>query len=117
MRIVFFCHSLISDWDHGNAHFLRGVASELLARGHDVVVYEPHDGWSRIQLLQDVGPSAIAAFHQAFPTLTPRVVDVDALNLDEALVGASVVIVHERNSHSLVRRIGRHKARGARYVL
>jgi spore maturation protein CgeB len=45
------------------------------------------------------------------------VVDVDALNLDEALVGASVVIVHERNSHSLVRRIGRHRARGARYVL
>ena len=25
MTIVIFCHSLISDWNHGNAHFLRGV--------------------------------------------------------------------------------------------
>ena len=27
MRIVMFYHSLLSDWNHGNAHFLRGVAS------------------------------------------------------------------------------------------
>jgi spore maturation protein CgeB len=117
MRIVVFCHSLISDWNHGNAHFLRGVASELIARGHDVVVYEPHDGWSRQQLLADAGPSAVTAFHNAFPQLSPRVVDIDALHLDEALGGADVVIVHESSSHALVRRIGRHKARGARYVL
>ena len=32
MRVVIFCHSLASDWNHGNAHFLRGVARELLAR-------------------------------------------------------------------------------------
>jgi spore maturation protein CgeB len=31
MRVVIFCHSLVSDWNHGNAHFLRGVARELLA--------------------------------------------------------------------------------------
>jgi spore maturation protein CgeB len=117
MRIVLFCHSLISDWNHGNAHFLRGVASELLERGCDVVVYEPRDGWSRQQLLTDAGPAAIAGFHKAFPELSPRVVDVDALNLDEALVGADVVIVHEWSSHALVRRIGRHKARGGRYAL
>lgn len=117
MRIVLFCHSLISDWNHGNAHFLRGVVCELLARGHDVVVYEPHDGWSRRQLLNEAGPVAVSAFHQAFPALLPRVVDIDALNVDEALVGASVVIVHEWSSHALVRRIGRHKARGGRYVL
>ena len=24
-----FCHSLLSDWNHGNAHFLRGVVTEL----------------------------------------------------------------------------------------
>ena len=34
MRVVIFCHSLVSDWNHGNAHFLRGVVSELIARGH-----------------------------------------------------------------------------------
>ena len=28
-----FYHSLLSDWNHGNAHFLRGVAYEMVARG------------------------------------------------------------------------------------
>ena len=36
MRIVYFTHSLLSCWNHGNAHFLRGVLRELKARGHDV---------------------------------------------------------------------------------
>ena len=43
MRIVIFCHSLISVWNHGNAHFLRGIVSELLARGHSVATYEPRN--------------------------------------------------------------------------
>ena len=38
MRIALFCHSLISDWNHGNAHFLRGITADLLDRGHDVLV-------------------------------------------------------------------------------
>ena len=29
MRIVFFCHSIRSDWNHGNAHFLRGLCVAL----------------------------------------------------------------------------------------
>jgi glycosyltransferase involved in cell wall biosynthesis len=41
MRIAIFCHSLMSDWNHGNAHFLRGVVTDLLDRGHDVRVFEP----------------------------------------------------------------------------
>jgi spore maturation protein CgeB len=117
MRVVLFCHSLISDWNHGNAHFLRGITSELLAGGHDVVVYEPKDGWSRQQMLADAGPEALGRFSRAFPALKPRVVDMDALQVDDALGGADAVIVHEWNSPSLVRRIGRHKARGGRYVL
>ena len=46
MRIAFFCHSLRSDWNHGNAHFLRGLVTELAARGHDLIAYEPMDSWS-----------------------------------------------------------------------
>ena len=46
MRLVYFTHSLLSDWNHGNAHFLRGVLTELGVRGHDVRVYEPTDAWS-----------------------------------------------------------------------
>jgi hypothetical protein len=37
MRFVFFVHSAVSDWNHGNAHFLRGLMSALARRGHDVV--------------------------------------------------------------------------------
>lgn len=53
MRVVFFVHSLLSDWNHGNAHFLRGVVSELISRGYDVVLYEPRDAWS-LQYLRDI---------------------------------------------------------------
>ena len=41
MRIVYFTHSLSSCWNHGNAHFLRGVLRELRRRGHEVVAFEP----------------------------------------------------------------------------
>jgi spore maturation protein CgeB len=119
MRIVLFCQSLISDWNHGNAHFLRGIVSELMARQHDVAAYEPADGWSRQHLLADVGPGAITRFHRAFPAMSAIAADLDRLDLDEALAGADLVIVHEWSSPALVRRIGRHKARGGRgrYVL
>ncbi len=40
MRVVFFSHSLVSDWSHGNADFLRGVVAELQERGHEVEVFE-----------------------------------------------------------------------------
>ena len=36
MRVSYFTHSLLSCWNHGNAHFLRGVLSELVRRGHAV---------------------------------------------------------------------------------
>jgi spore maturation protein CgeB len=117
MRIAVFCHSLVSDWNHGNAHFLRGIVSELLARQHDVAVYEPLDGWSRQHLLADAGPSAIARFYDAFPALRSTCVDLDRLDLDEALHGADAVIVHEWTPHALVERIGRHKSRSGRYAL
>ena len=34
MRFALFYHSVISDWNHGNAHFLRGLMRALQARGH-----------------------------------------------------------------------------------
>ncbi len=30
-KIVLFCHSLRSDWNHGNAHFLRGIMQRIAA--------------------------------------------------------------------------------------
>ena len=40
--------------------------------------------------------------------------DLATLDLDAALDGADLVIVHEWNDHDLVRRIGEHRARGGR---
>ena len=70
MRIALFVHSLLSDWNHGNAHFLRGIASELVARGHDVRLYEPRGAWSLQNLLaEERGPAALDAFRAAYPSL------------------------------------------------
>jgi spore maturation protein CgeB len=118
MRIVFFVHSLLSDWNHGNAHFLRGVASELISRGHDVALFEPRDAWSLENLLADHGERALDGFHAAYPTLRGERYDLKgsspaALDLDRALDGADLVIVHEWNDHGLVKRIGEHHARRA----
>jgi spore maturation protein CgeB len=117
MRIVIFCHSLISDWNHGNAHFLRGVASVLTARGHDVAAYEPRNAWSVANLIADCGEAPIAAFHRAYPELHSTRYDLGTLDVDAALDGADLVLVHEWSDHSLVRRIGAHRARTGGYAL
>ena len=117
MRIVLFCHSLVSDWNHGNAHFLRGIATELLSRGHDVRVYEPADAWSVQNLIADGGPEAIAAYRRAYPQLASERYDPASLDLDRALDGADLVLVHEWNTHALVRAIGERRARGGRFAL
>lgn len=106
MRFVLFYHSLVSDWNHGNAHFLRGVASELLARGHEVDVYEPADAWSVRNLLEEAGPTAIAGFRQTYPELSSRQYIFESFDVARALEGADVVIVHEWNEPKLIRRVG-----------
>lgn len=117
MRVVMFYHSLLSDWNHGNAHFLRGVALELLDRWHEVKVYEPHDAWSLKNLIAERGEDALRDFSEAYPALKSVRYRLDQLDLDEALDGADLVIVHEWNDHELVRRVGRHRAQAGNYRL
>ena len=109
MRIVLFVHSLVSDWNHGNAHFLRGIVRELLERGHEPIVYEPEDGWSRRNLLRG-HVTALEDFTAAFPGLTSRTYGRD-LDVEEALDGADVALVHEWNEPWLVRSVGRSGVR------
>lgn len=116
MKVVVFCHSLVSDWNHGNAHFLRGIVGELQAREHDVRVFEPAGGWSRANLIRSRGPEAVEAFAQRFPHLTSETYG-DDLDLDAALGDADVVIVHEWNEPELVARIGRHHSTHPTYTL
>ena len=58
MKVVLFYHSFVSCWNQGNAHFLRGIARELLKLGHEVVVYEPENGWSRANAIAEGGAAS-----------------------------------------------------------
>jgi spore maturation protein CgeB len=118
MRIVLFYQSLISDWNHGNAHFLRGIASELLARGHDVHTYEPRNSWSIENLIAEHGTEPLAEFQKAYPHLSSNRYELDELKLDEALDGADLVIVHEWNEAELIDRLGEYRrVTGGFYLL
>jgi spore maturation protein CgeB len=117
MRVVIFCHSLISDWNHGNAHFLRGITADLQHRGHNVRIYEPRNGWSIENLTADYGREPVENFQRAFPSLRSIGYDLETLDLDAALEGADLVLVHEWNEPALVERIGAHRARGGEYIL
>ena len=55
MNIAYFTHSLASCWNHGNAHFLRGVLRRTDGARHRVAVYEPVDAWSRTNLVAEHG--------------------------------------------------------------
>jgi spore maturation protein CgeB len=116
VKIVYFTHSLSSCWNHGNAHFLRGVLSELIARGHDVQVHEPRGAWSLINLLKDHGEESLEPYAAAYPELGSKQY---AANDDPAAMvdGADLVIVHEWNEPKLVAKLGRLRARGGRFTL
>jgi spore maturation protein CgeB len=109
MRFVIFTHSLVSDWNHGNAHFLRGLATELVERGHDLRILEPRDGWSRRNLLAESGVSAIEEFEQAYPRIRSTLYDLDSIELSAELRRADVAIVHEWNPPELIAAIGKRR--------
>ncbi|GAB3646947.1 CgeB family protein [Ramlibacter alkalitolerans] len=117
MRVIVFCHSLQSDWNHGNAHFLRGVCADLIARGHFVEVYEPADAWSVTQLVAEHGATPLKGFARAYPQLHSNRYPPGTLDLDLALADADLVLVHEWNEHALVQRIGEHRKANPHYRL
>ena len=112
MNVALFYHSLLSDWNHGNAHFLRGVAWELKRRGHTVRVFEPVLGWSLSNLVRERGSAPIEKFVQLYPGLKTSFYDLATLDLDRVLSGMELVIVHEWNEPELIARIGAHRRRG-----
>jgi spore maturation protein CgeB len=116
MNIVYFTHSLASCWNHGNAHFLRGVLRALQARGHRVRALEPAGAWSLANLLSDHGDAGLDAYRAAYPELGSEAFEAKAD--PAALIGdADLVIVHEWNEPSLVAAIGRARIEGGRFTL
>ncbi|MCA1525429.1 CgeB family protein [Bradyrhizobium yuanmingense] len=116
MKCVLFCHAFTSCWNNGNAHFLRGYARELHALGHEVVVFEPIDGWSRLNAIREGGSHAMEDIPALFPGIDIRRYDT-SLDLERALDGADLVIVHEWNSPDLIAQIGRRRVQGGSFTL
>lgn len=112
MRIAYFTHSLKSCWNHGNAHFLRGVLRALKRRGCDVRIFEPELPWSLHNLLADHGEAGLAPFREAYPDLASTAISGDADALEAACDGADLVIAHEWNEPALVARLGGLRRRG-----
>lgn len=117
MKVVLFTHSLTSCWNHGNAHFQRGLMRALEAMGHEAIALEPADGWSLARLRADQGECGVARAGAGASRLDVRRYGAAAPDLDRALDGADVVIVHEWTAPDLVAAIGRRRARGARFAL
>ena len=107
----FFAHSWISDWNHGNAHFLRGLAHELVKLGHEVRCYEERDSWSMKNLAAEnssAAADALISFRKAFPALDVRFyTSGEGLDgfLQSELADADVVVIHEWNSPELMAEI------------
>ncbi len=108
LSIRCFAHSWVSDWNHGNAHFLRGLASSLMKSGHDVRCYEQFGAWSLNNLVRLEGErasQAIEDFRRLFPSLDVRFFNLGP-QLDEMLRqelrGADLVLIHEWNEPELV---------------
>jgi len=116
MKIAYFTHSLRSCWNHGNAHFLRGVLRELVALGHEVEAFEPARAWSVESLVADHGPDALDDLRRHYPELRSTVYEPSS-DPAELVDGADVVIVHEWNEPELVAELGRMRARGAKFTL
>ncbi len=104
LRIAYFAHTLRSDWNNGNAHFLRGLVRALIAQGHEVTVFEQPQNWSAENLLSegDLGALSLADFDQTYPEIPIQHYTLDSGVLAAHLGGADIVIVHEWNPPELI---------------
>jgi spore maturation protein CgeB len=101
LKLRFFAHSWRSDWNHGNAHFLRGLTYELSRLGNEVRCYESEESWSFTNLLREPdAANSLEQFHATFPNLDVRLYAPAhfAQFAENELKDADVVVVHEWNS-------------------
>ena len=86
MRVIFFCHSLVSDWNHGNAHFLRGVWQRIArARDHEVRVFEQAGGVEQRQIWWlNTGNRRWPVLRAHIPSFTAKPTTSATLDLDQA---------------------------------
>lgn len=109
-RIAYFAHAIRSDWNNGNAHFLRGLLRSLHEYGHTVSIFEPENGWSISNLRnEETGEQSLQTFAAAYPELRiTAYTDQEIQNpcyLRSSLDTAEVVILHEWNPPALAHRL------------
>jgi spore maturation protein CgeB len=106
LRIVYFAHSLRSDWNNGNAHFLRGLMRALGQLGHEVLISESEHSWSIENLKKEsAGEQSLSQFNAVYPDLNIATRSVNCMTPEECLRaqlrGCDVVILHEWNPPEL----------------
>jgi spore maturation protein CgeB len=109
LKIALFAHSIVSDWNHGNAHFLRGLMRALDRMGHRVHCYEELGCWSLANLVRHEGEKAVAAidgFRAAYPELDVRFYQSSHEGfrafLQQQLKDTDIVLLHEWNDPFVV---------------
>lgn len=108
LRVAYLAHALRSDWNNGNAHFLRGLLRGLQGLGHEVQAFEPVREWSINNLRAEVqGERSLEQFAETYSDL--RVITYGAPAGDDAaywrgtLRDVDVVILHEWNPPGLAK--------------
>lgn len=113
LRLAYFAHALRSDWNNGNAHFLRGLLRALALAGHNVTAFEPEPAWSIDNLrTEPAGERSLQRFHELYTDLNihtypPESAEAAAAAEDmqqqwrERLRNTDIVILHEWNPPAL----------------
>jgi len=117
MKIAYFTHSLRSCWNHGNAHFQRGLLRALQRLGHEVCAYEPEQGWSLENLLRDQGADGLRPFLSIYPDIPCKTYALAAFDAEACVEGCDVVLAHEWTAPEALAALNRLRARGARFRL
>ena len=108
LRLAYLTHSIRSDWNNGNAHFLRGLMRAMVTLGHSVQIFEPAMAWSLQNLLEEVdGSHSLSLFDIEYPELKVLSYDRDfsAEQWCQALSDIDVVILHEWTTQELAQKL------------
>lgn len=106
LQIAYLTHSIRSDWNNGNAHFLRGLLRSLREVGHHVEIFEPAEEWSLTNLRsEEVGDRSLRQFGEIYPDLLittyGKAQETSLSYWRQALRDAEIVILHEWNPPQL----------------
>ncbi len=108
LRLAYFAHSLRSDWNNGNAHFIRGLLRSMTLLGHDVTAIESETEWSIENLrTEPLGAQSLAEFSKEYADLRIATYTSDQRASDwfDRLNDMDVVVLHEWNPPELARRL------------